>query len=192
MTQGNSLNYPILNATYPGFVHDISAPIERHVDEFICIIVPNSNFQFWWQDIRFEIAIFLNLYFTKDWSKIKLSGCHLFYSYCLCYCSNFEFLILVRRLAVHGKVHLQFPIWLAFAITINKSQSQTFDKVCLFVKDENAIFLHGQLYVALSQCRSKAGIKIESTLNHIKNIVFKEIFNLKLFHFLKWRLRFFK
>jgi len=42
----------------------------------------------------------------------------------------------------------QFPIKLAFAMTINKSQEQTFDRVEIdFRKD---VFNHGQLYVVFS------------------------------------------
>ena len=42
----------------------------------------------------------------------------------------------------------QFPIIPAYAITINKSQEQTFDYVGIDL--QTAIFSHGQLYVVLS------------------------------------------
>lgn len=44
---------------------------------------------------------------------------------------------------------LQFPVRLAFATTISKSQNQTLDKVgvCLL----STGFCHGQLYVAMSR-----------------------------------------
>jgi ATP-dependent exoDNAse (exonuclease V) alpha subunit len=52
----------------------------------------------------------------------------------------------------------QFPIIPAFAMTINKSQGQSFKKVGISLA--NPVFAHGQLYVALSRTRIKSGIKI--------------------------------
>ncbi|XP_078443457.1 uncharacterized protein LOC144712871 isoform X2 [Wolffia australiana] len=46
---------------------------------------------------------------------------------------------------------LQFPIRLAFAMTINKSQGQTLDTVGIYLP--NPLFTHGQLYVTLSRTR---------------------------------------
>ncbi|XP_065662697.1 uncharacterized protein LOC100205305 [Hydra vulgaris] len=46
----------------------------------------------------------------------------------------------------------QFPVRLAYSMTINKSQGQTFDKVGVYLK--KPCFSHGQLYVACSRTRS--------------------------------------
>ena len=52
----------------------------------------------------------------------------------------------------------QFPVRLAFAMTINKSQGQSVQNVGLDLR--TSVFSHGQLYVALSQCTSASRIKV--------------------------------
>ncbi|CAG8727804.1 5221_t:CDS:2, partial [Gigaspora margarita] len=51
----------------------------------------------------------------------------------------------------------QFPVWCAFAITINKSQGQSLKHVGLDLR--TSVFSHGQLYIALSRCTSAQSIK---------------------------------
>jgi ATP-dependent DNA helicase PIF1 len=53
---------------------------------------------------------------------------------------------------------LQFPVRLAFSMTINKSQGQTFERVGLHL--ENPVFTHGQLYVGLSRVRRQEDISV--------------------------------
>ena len=65
------------------------------------------------------------------------------------------------RETVIGKF-VQFPLKLAWAITIHKSQGLTFEKVIIDAADS---FAHGQVYVALSRCRSLEGILLSTTLN---------------------------
>ena len=78
----------------------------------------------------------------------------------------------------------QFPLRLAFAMTINKSQGQSLKLVGIDLR--SPVFSHGQLYVALSRCTSVQRIKVlfnvptendrECTANSTKtcNIVYKE------------------
>lgn len=57
----------------------------------------------------------------------------------------------------------QFPFKLAWAITIHKSQGLTFEKAII---DAKAAFAHGQVYVALSRCKTFEGIVLLSKIGH--------------------------
>lgn len=67
---------------------------------------------------------------------------------------------------------LQFPIRLAFAMTINKAQGQTL-KVC-GVNLKNPCFSHGQLYVACSRVGNPKNLYIYAPNRTTKNIVYKK------------------
>ena len=54
----------------------------------------------------------------------------------------------------------QIPIKIAYAMTIHKSQGQTYDRVIL----DPACFAEGQLYVALSRCRSTEGLRLSKQI----------------------------
>jgi len=63
----------------------------------------------------------------------------------------------------------QYPIKLAWAITIHKSQGQTFDNIVI---DLGAgAFTHGQVYVGLSRCTSLKGIVLKRPVN-ARDIIF--------------------
>ena len=57
----------------------------------------------------------------------------------------------------------QYPLKLAWAITIHKSQGQTFEKVIIDIG--HGAFSPGQLYVALSRCQSLKGITLDKPLS---------------------------
>ena len=59
----------------------------------------------------------------------------------------------------------QYPLRLAWAITIHKSQGLTFDKVII---DAGEAFAPGQVYVALSRCTTLDGIVLQSHIRSTK------------------------
>lgn len=63
----------------------------------------------------------------------------------------------------------QFPVKLAWAVTIHKSQGLTFDNVII---DAGKSFTAGQVYVALSRCRTLEGIVLKSKIT--PEVIFKD------------------
>ncbi|KAI5830322.1 DNA repair and recombination protein PIF1 [Schizophyllum commune Tattone D] len=72
----------------------------------------------------------------------------------------------------------QFPVRLAFAVSINKSQGQSVRYVGIDLR--TPVFSHGQLYVALSRATSQERVKVLLPYNSVEdrslNIVYSEIF----------------
>ena len=70
----------------------------------------------------------------------------------------------------------QFPIRIAFSMTINKSQGQTLNQLGIYLSQ--SVFSHGQLYVSLSRVTSHQSIKILTSNQdcQTKNVVYNEIF----------------
>lgn len=80
----------------------------------------------------------------------------------------------------------QFPVKVAFAMTINKAQGQSFESVGIYLS--HPVFGHGQLYVALSRAgiAEKTKIFVENVPNlqgkflgydgtYTKNVVYHEV-----------------
>ena len=56
----------------------------------------------------------------------------------------------------------QYPLKLAWAITIHKSQGLTFERAII---DAEAAFAHGQVYVALSRCKTLEGMVLRTPIS---------------------------
>ncbi|MCK5740880.1 MAG: ATP-binding domain-containing protein, partial [Chlorobi bacterium] len=70
----------------------------------------------------------------------------------------------------------QYPIKLAWAITVHKSQGLTFDNVIIDM--EGGAFAAGQTYVALSRCRSYEGIILKTKLKYSDIIINEEVLDI--------------
>jgi hypothetical protein len=75
----------------------------------------------------------------------------------------------------------QFPVRLAFCMSINKAQGQSLQNVGLDFR--SAVFTHGQFYVAVSRATSVHRIKAIWDSNSIepktKNIVYEEVLQIE-------------
>lgn len=67
----------------------------------------------------------------------------------------------------------QYPLRLAWAITIHKSQGKQFDKVIIDLG--YGTFAHGQLYVALSRCKTLEGLILKTQVRPKDVIVDKRV-----------------
>ncbi|ELA46067.1 hypothetical protein VCUG_02458, partial [Vavraia culicis subsp. floridensis] len=78
----------------------------------------------------------------------------------------------------------QLMALLSFAMAIHKSQGQSFDKVGVYL--HSPVFVHGQLYVALSRMRYENGLRVyvadngdhgkhENGKIYTRNVVYNEL-----------------
>ena len=70
---------------------------------------------------------------------------------------------------------VQYPMKLAWAVTIHKSQGKTFEKI--YIDLANGAFAHGQVYVALSRCKSLDGVFLRRPLRQEDILVDRDILN---------------
>lgn len=72
--------------------------------------------------------------------------------------------VIIPRIPLHTNdcdisfSRLQFPVKLAYAMTINKSQGQSFTTTGIDLRNE--VFTHGQLYVALSRAQNPSELHV--------------------------------
>ena len=101
----------------------------------------------------------------------------------ICYCSQE---VLILRITHHYNdsrlpftlCWRQFPVTGAFAMTINKLQGQSNNRVGIYLRNE--VFSHGQLYVALFHGRHSTNIKVANenanAVGMVKNVVYHKVF----------------
>jgi len=89
---------------------------------------------------------------------------------------------LIPRITLHapeGKTPFtlrrhQFPVVIAYAMTVNKSQSQSLDRVGIYLK--TPVFAHGQIYVAFSRATNSTMVRaFIPNSNRTVNIVQRQI-----------------
>ena len=85
---------------------------------------------------------------------------------------------------------LQFPIKIAFCLTINRAQGQSASECGILLPRD--IWTHGQMYVAFSRCGNPKNIrvwaeqtqfenyKLDPNKKFVKNVVYNEIFNVEI------------
>ncbi|GES97455.1 ATP-dependent DNA helicase Pif1-like [Rhizophagus clarus] len=93
-------------------------------------------------------------------------------------CRTFQKHVIEAEIITGNNSGTQFPVQPAFAMTINKSQRQTFNWVDLYLP--TPVFSHGQLYVAFLRVTSRKNLKIliskRQGANVTYNVVYPEVF----------------
>lgn len=126
------------------------------------MMLNNDSHQRW---INGTIGKVENIYFNEDGEEailVKMDQGKLYEVYPYTW-EIYKFSI--EKGQLHSSVvgsFTQYPLMLAWAVTIHKSQGKTFEKVILDM--DKGAFVHGQTYVALSRCTSLEGLVLKKKL----------------------------
>jgi ATP-dependent exoDNAse (exonuclease V) alpha subunit len=93
--------------------------------------------------------------------------------------------VLIPKIKIHNKISVragllfyryQFPVAPAYAMSVNKTQGQTFRRVSVYL--ETDVFAHGQLYVALSRVTEACNVLVAkpSGRRGVVNVCHKKLF----------------
>jgi len=166
----------------PGKMHSFAARIEGEFPENLYPCDPNLQLKEGAQVMFIKNDVESGSYFNGKLAKVKsIAGD----TVTVTFNDNNEDFVLFRETWENNKysveagtdkiekkelgTFMQYPLRLSWAITIHKSQGLTFDKVII---DAGQSFAAGQVYVALSRCRTLEGIVLHSRIT--QNALFND------------------
>lgn len=133
--------FEVYEAEYDGYLTD-ELPVERSIALGYCRVL------FMWNGKLYKRGDFGEIiHKTSDGFIVRLEK------------TGAE--VLVQKVTwtlTNGTKYTQYPMCLACAITVNKAQGCTFEQIN--IDRGNGFWMPGQLYVALSRCRTKEGIHL--------------------------------